>query len=253
MCGERSQPKIEETIQKAAESGKGEPPKAKKVSIRSFVVSFLKKGRCLCPCCRPAQATIRWFAPSHKTLFSLFCTWVNRGRVGWRLTGIQAIPRGRAGTDSSNGPFPQAGWRASGRVSGSVPARALSPERNVGARAGPRLERGSGRRSPIAPAAGAVSSRLPQKRAAAAGRGEAGGRRAEGAGEGRGTAGRSWAGSGRRRAGKKGTWLLRRAVPSAARGEGAPGASDRDGALQPRAAAAARGRAAAACAPSGGP
>lgn len=81
-----------------------------------------------------------------------------------------------------------------------------------------RLERGPGRRSPNAPAAGAASSRLPQERAAAAGRGGGGPRgRARDAGlrggRGRGAAGGgpreeknmapAAGGAGRRRAGRQ--------------------------------------------------
>lgn len=152
---------------------------------------------------------------------------------------------------------PQEDGRASGLVSDAVSARTLSPEWNVGARAGlcstwnagpgaaGRSRRPRGRIPPASP-----RSAPRQLGEASRGEGEAG------RGGGRGTRGCGEAGGGERQAagpGKKGTWLLRRAAASAARGEGAPGASDRDGALEPRAAAAARGREAAAGSPSGGP
>lgn len=152
-------------------------------------------------------------------------------------------------------PSPQ----ASGRGSEPLPAGAPPPEWNVGARTGLglHLEREPGRRSPTAQSVGAASSHLPLQRAAAAGRGEARrGEREAGRGGGRGTRDCGEVGGGEQEAagpGKKRTWLRRRAAPSAARGEGAPGVSDRDGELEPRAAAAAGGPEAAARIPSGRP
>lgn len=199
-----------------------------KLRKSAFVVlfSFPKKGRCLCPCCRPAQATIRWFAPSHKTLFSLALSvsllHLGKSRQSWlALHGHPGNTSGSRRHRQLQWPFPAgglAGERASGRVGGSVPARALSPERNVGARRAPL---GTRVRTPLADRAGGGGSFLappPDAR-----RGRCWARRGEGEagrGGGRGTRARGEAVGGERRAAGGEEGNMASAAGSAERGAG---------------------------------